>query len=54
LTRAAIVADLAALTAGAPGRGGPEEVTLFKAVGAAIEDLATAMLVWKKAGAKTF
>ena len=32
------------------GRGGPQEITLFKSVGAAIEDLAAAMLVWKKAG----
>jgi ornithine cyclodeaminase/alanine dehydrogenase-like protein (mu-crystallin family) len=50
LTQADIVADLAALVAGAPGRGGPHEVTLFKSVGTAIEDLAAAMLVWKKAG----
>jgi ornithine cyclodeaminase/alanine dehydrogenase-like protein (mu-crystallin family) len=50
LTRADVVADLAALVRGAPGRGGPLEITLFKSVGAAIEDLAAAMLVWKKAG----
>ncbi len=50
LTRAENVADLAALAKGAPGRGGPEEITLFKSVGAAIEDLAAAMLAWKKAG----
>jgi len=50
LTRAEVVADLAALVAGAPGRGGPQEITLFKSVGAAIEDLAAAMLVWKAVG----
>ena len=44
-----VVADLAALVKGAPGRGGPEEITLFKSVGAAVEDLAAAMVVWKKA-----
>ncbi len=47
LARADVVADLAALVRGAPGRGGDEEITLFKSVGAAIEDLAAAMLVWK-------
>jgi ornithine cyclodeaminase len=54
LTRADVVADLAALTRGASGRGGPDEITLFKSVGAAIEDLAAAMLVWKKAGGGKF
>ncbi len=49
IVRADVVADLAALVRGATGRGGPEEVTLFKSVGAAIEDLAAAMLVWNKA-----
>ncbi len=48
LTRVDVVADLAALVRGAPGRGGDREVTLFKSVGAAIEDLTAAMLVWKK------
>jgi ornithine cyclodeaminase len=52
LTRAEIVADLAALARGAPGRGGDEEITLFKSVGAAIEDLAAAMLAWGKAGGR--
>jgi ornithine cyclodeaminase len=51
LTRADVVADLAALVGGAPGRGAPQEITLFKSVGAAIEDLAAAMLVWKTAAA---
>jgi ornithine cyclodeaminase len=50
LTRADVVADLAALVRGVPGRGADEEITLFKSVGAAIEDLAAAMLVWRKTG----
>jgi ornithine cyclodeaminase len=52
LTRADVVADLAALVRGALGRGGDGEITLFKSVGAAIEDLAAAMLVWRKAGSE--
>ena len=32
------------------GRGGLEEITLFKSVGSAIEDLAAAMLVWRRIG----
>jgi ornithine cyclodeaminase/alanine dehydrogenase-like protein (mu-crystallin family) len=32
----------------AKGRASAEEITLFKSVGTAIEDLAAAMLVWKK------
>lgn len=40
--------DLFELAAGtAAGRGRPEEITLFKSVGTAIEDLAAAELVWK-------
>jgi ornithine cyclodeaminase len=42
-----VVGDLAALCDGAPGRGDPDEITLFKSAGAAIEDLAAAMLVWR-------
>ncbi len=34
----------------AKGRGGAGEITLFKSVGTAIEDLAAAMLVWRKLG----
>ncbi len=34
-----------------PGRGGAEEITLFKSVGTALEDLAAAMLVWRRLGA---
>ena len=50
IARADVAGDLAALVRGAPGRGGEREITLFKSVGAAIEDLAAAMLVWKRAG----
>jgi ornithine cyclodeaminase/alanine dehydrogenase-like protein (mu-crystallin family) len=47
ITRNDVTADLAALCRGtAPGRTAPEEITLFKSVGSAIEDLAAAMLVW--------
>jgi ornithine cyclodeaminase/alanine dehydrogenase-like protein (mu-crystallin family) len=42
----AIVGDLHDLASGArPGRGGAEEITLFKSVGAAIEDLVAAGLL---------
>jgi ornithine cyclodeaminase/alanine dehydrogenase-like protein (mu-crystallin family) len=44
-----IKADLAALCAGRHiGRAGPDEITLFKSVGAALEDLAAAQLVWSR------
>ena len=46
-----VVADIAALVAGAPGRADAKEITLFKSVGAAIEDLAAAMLVAQRSGA---
>ena len=45
IARSDLVADLAALCGGAPGRGAADEITLFKSVGASIEDLAAAMLV---------
>jgi ornithine cyclodeaminase/alanine dehydrogenase-like protein (mu-crystallin family) len=48
IDRASVVADLGALCRGAPGRTDSEEVTLFKSVGAALEDLAAAALVWRK------
>jgi alanine dehydrogenase len=32
------------------GRGSADEITLFKSVGTAIEDLAAAMLIWRKLG----
>ena len=47
----AIVADLAELCRGEhPGREGPDEVTVFKSVGAAIEDLVAANLVLDRLG----
>jgi ornithine cyclodeaminase/alanine dehydrogenase-like protein (mu-crystallin family) len=48
LAKSAVVADLAALARGAPGRETDEEITLFKSVGASIEDLAAAALVWRR------
>lgn len=46
-----VAADLAALVTGAhPGRRSSAEITLFKSVGAAIEDLAAARLVAADAG----
>jgi ornithine cyclodeaminase len=51
LAKSAVVADLAALARGAPGRGADDEITLFKSVGASIEDLAAAQLVWRRLGA---
>jgi ornithine cyclodeaminase len=50
IDRSAVIADLPALCHGAPGRRRADEITLFKSVGAAIEDLAAAILVWRKAG----
>ncbi|MFH6783043.1 MULTISPECIES: ornithine cyclodeaminase family protein [Methylobacterium] len=48
LAPAAIAGDLAALCRGeAPGRRSPDEITVFKSVGAAIEDLAAAAAVWE-------
>ena len=43
-----IAADLYDLAAGThPGRRGPEEITVFKSVGAALEDLAAAIAVYE-------
>jgi ornithine cyclodeaminase len=43
-----IAADLFDLTRGThPGRSSADEITLFKSVGTALEDLAAAMLVWR-------
>ena len=45
-----VAGDLADLCAGrAAGRGGPDELTLFKSVGTALEDLVAAELVWDRA-----
>jgi ornithine cyclodeaminase/alanine dehydrogenase-like protein (mu-crystallin family) len=47
----AVVADLTALCRGtARGRSDDGEITLFKSVGASLEDLAAAMLVWSRRG----
>ncbi len=44
--------DLAALVAGrSPGRTDPRSITLFKSIGASLEDLAAAMLVWSRLAA---
>lgn len=49
LTSDAIVADLHELARGEkPGRGSPDEITLFKSVGAALEDLAAGIAVYEK------
>jgi ornithine cyclodeaminase/alanine dehydrogenase-like protein (mu-crystallin family) len=48
IERAHVVADLGALCRGGAGRTGADEITLFKSVGAALEDLAAALLVWRK------
>lgn len=46
-----IAGDLFGLCRGAePGRGSADEITLFKSVGTALEDLAAARLVWTKTG----
>ena len=50
IDRSAVVANLAALCRGRLGRRKAEEITLFKSIGAAVEDLAAAILVWRKAG----
>lgn len=50
LTRDDIKAELADLVHGRhPGRGGADEITLFKSVGAALEDLAGAILAYRHA-----
>jgi ornithine cyclodeaminase/alanine dehydrogenase-like protein (mu-crystallin family) len=49
LTQETIVADLAELTRGEkPGRRSSGEITLFKSVGAALEDLAAGIAVYRK------
>lgn len=48
ITRARVQGDLAGLCLGTvKGRKKADEITLFKSVGCAIEDLAAAMLVWR-------
>jgi 1-pyrroline-2-carboxylate reductase [NAD(P)H] len=54
-SREEIRGELADLCAGrVPGRSGPEAVTLFKSVGAALGDLATAHAVWQASRARIF
>lgn len=49
ITEAAVVAELAELCRGEhPGRRSPEEITLFKSVGWAGEDLAAAILAYRR------
>lgn len=49
ITESAIEGDLAGLASGtAPRRTGPDEITMFKSVGAAIEDLAAAVAVFEQ------
>ena len=44
------VTELKEVVAGrAPGRSGPDEVTLFKSVGTAIQDVAAGFTVYKEA-----
>jgi ornithine cyclodeaminase/alanine dehydrogenase-like protein (mu-crystallin family) len=53
LTKEAIVADLHELARGEKlGRGSASEITLFKSVGAALEDLAAGIAVYEKFGRK--
>jgi ornithine cyclodeaminase/alanine dehydrogenase-like protein (mu-crystallin family) len=45
-----VVAEIGEVAAGTgPGRRSAEEVTLFKSLGLAVEDMATAELVYRKA-----
>jgi ornithine cyclodeaminase len=47
-----VCAELAELIGGAhPGRGSASEITLFKSVGTALEDLCAACMVLERAGA---
>jgi ornithine cyclodeaminase len=48
ITRASVLAELADLVSGRhAGRSNAQEITLFKSVGTAIEDLCAANLVWE-------
>ena len=49
LLKEADIVDLYSLVGGAhPGRSSPEEITMFKSVGAALEDFAAAVLVYEQ------
>ena len=48
--RSHIVADLHEIASGKkPGRANPDQITLFKSVGCALEDLVTAQLIYRQA-----
>lgn len=54
ITEASIRADLFELARGThPGRTAPDEITLFKSVGAALEDLAGAVLAFEASGGRS-
>jgi ornithine cyclodeaminase/alanine dehydrogenase-like protein (mu-crystallin family) len=44
-----VVAELGDVASGAPGRGGPGEITLFKSLGLGVEDVASAALALRRA-----
>jgi ornithine cyclodeaminase len=49
ITESDVKADLYDLARGShAGRSRPDEITMFKSVGTAIEDLAAAILVWRR------
>ncbi|HSM84586.1 MAG TPA: hypothetical protein VLT16_00485, partial [Candidatus Limnocylindrales bacterium] len=50
IAREHVAADLHEIASGnRPGRTGSEQITLFKSVGCALEDLVTAQLIWQRA-----
>lgn len=54
IARDHILADLHEIASGKKqGRNLPEDITLFKSVGCALEDLVTANLIWKKQAVST-
>jgi ornithine cyclodeaminase/alanine dehydrogenase-like protein (mu-crystallin family) len=48
LSKAPIAAELGEVVAGRTGRRSPAEITLFKSLGMAVEDIAAAMLVYAR------
>lgn len=54
IERSHIYADLHEIASGKkPGRADPEQITLFKSVGCALEDLVTAQLVYRNGSANS-
>ena len=50
IAREHVAADLHEIASGTrPGRTGSDQITLFKSVGCALEDLVTAQLIWQRA-----